>query len=348
MKKMKKIAIWDSAVETPEEIIIAANMIPFRLFGDPTMDIDKANEHIPPNHCVWAKNILNQALNELNSDIEGLICTHGCDCSNREFDVWFECIDLPFLFFLNAPMKRNQTALKFFINDMKELIYQLEKQFKVKITSEKIVDAIKKMNKLRTLLRKLSDYRAKMILKGSDFHLLIKSVQQMDKNLALEMLESKLKNIQATKTHPYNESKKILLTGSVIDDTEFIKFLENLGFHIIIDDLGIGTKYFWNNVNESEEPLKALAEYHLNKPIYSTKFPSYTRFEVLKDLANKFNIDGVINIAQKFCEPVLYDHPYFSKKFKELGIPYLFVEIDYNRESYKQLTTRFEAFKEIL
>jgi len=115
-----------------------------------------------------------------------------------------------------------------------------------------------------------------------------------------------------------------------------------------IRDSCIGTKYFWENVDETEEPIKALAKYHLNKPIYSTKFPSYKRFEIVKDLAKQFNVDGVINIAQKFCEPILYDHPYFSKKFKELGIPYIFVEMEYNRESYKQLTTRFEAFKEII
>ena len=73
------------------------------------------------------------------------------------------------------------------------------------------------------------------------------------------------------------------MTGSVIDDTEFIKFLEEVGFQIIIDDICIGTKYFWNNVDEDGDPIKALAEYHLNKPIYSTKFPSYERFNILKN-----------------------------------------------------------------
>ncbi len=323
-------------------------MVPVRLFGDPTIGVDKANEHIPPNHCIWAKNILEQAIKGFKDEIKGVITTHGCDCTNREFDIWLECIDLEFLFFLNAPLKRNEAALKFFIADMKELIYQLEEAFNVDITSEKISEAIKKMNQIREVLREISEYRIKMILNGSEFHSLVKRVQQMDKNEALEMLLSRLEALKTQKPHLDKNLKKILLTGSVIDDTEFIKFLESLGFHIVIDDLCIGTKYFWKNVNETEEPLKALAEYHLNKPIYSTKFPSYKRFENIKDLAKKYNVDGVINIAQKFCEPVLYDHPYFSKKFKELEIPYLFVEIEYNRESYKQLITRFEAFKEII
>jgi len=345
---MVKIAYFDACVETPEEIILAADMVPIRLFGNPTIGIDKANEHVPPNHCIWAKNILEQAIEGFDDDIKGVITTHGCDCTNREFDIWLECVDLEFLYFLNAPLKRNEAALLFFIEDIKELIKQLEEKFDMSITSEKISKAIKKMNQVRSLLKEISNYRGNMILKGSEFHELVKQVQQMDKNKALEILKSKLEELKIKKPELDKKLKKVLLTGSVIDDTEFIRFLESLGFHIIIDDLCIGTKYFWNNVKENEEPLKSLAEYHLNKPIYSTKFPSYKRFDILKDLAQLFDVDGVINIAQKFCEPILYDHPYFNKKFKELGIPYFFIEIEYNRESYKQLTTRFEAFKEII
>ncbi|MFX1363291.1 MAG: 2-hydroxyacyl-CoA dehydratase subunit D [Promethearchaeota archaeon] len=345
---MVKIAYFDASTETPEEILVAADITPIRLFGNPLISIDKANEHVPPNHCVWARNILQQAIEGLNQDIKGIITTHGCDCTNREFDIWLESVNLDFFYFLNSPLKRNDTALRFFINDIRELMAQLEYKFNVKITSEKIKEAIKKMNHIRDLLREISIYREKMILHGSDFHSLVKRAQQMEKNKVIEMLQSELNELKTKKPYLDNKIKKILLTGSVIDDSEFIKFLEALKFHIITDDLCIGTKYFWNNVDESEDPIEALAKYYLNKPIYSTKFPSYERFKTLKRLAKKYNVDGILNIAQKFCEPVLYSHPYISKKFKELGIPYLFVEMEYNRESYKQLTTRFEAFAEMI
>ena len=345
---MVKIAYFDASIETPEEIILAANMIPVRLFGNPTIGIDKANEHVPPTHCVWARNILEQAINGLDADIKGVITTHGCDCTNREFDIWLEFVNLEFLFFLNAPLKRNETALNFYIQDIKELISQLEDKFNISITSEKISGAIKLLNKIRILLREISSFRAEMKMLGSEFHALVKKVQQSDKDKMVGILESKLEEIKVRKPFPKNNLKKVLLTGSVIDDTEFIKFLEEVGFQITIDDICLGTKYFWNEVDETGDPIKALAKYHLSKPIYSTKFPSYERFKTIKDLAENYKVDGIINVAQKFCEPVLYSHPYFNKKFKELGIPYLFVEMEYNRESYKQLTTRFEAFKEII
>ncbi|MFX0031091.1 MAG: 2-hydroxyacyl-CoA dehydratase subunit D [Candidatus Hodarchaeota archaeon] len=345
---MKKIGIFDSGVETPEEIIMAANFIPFRLFGDPSIEPDKANEHIPPTHCIWTRNLLERAINGLDDDIIGIIGTHGCDRTNREFDIWIECLNLDFMFFLNSPRKRDNLALKFFIDDMKELIVQLEEKFQIKISLDKIKDSIKLMNRIRVLLKNLSEFRKEMKLEGSEFHSLVKASQQEDKNIVINQLESKLEEFKRRESFENKKFKNILLTGSEIDDTEFIKYLEDLGFHIIIDDLGVGTKYFWNTVKENGNPVENLAEYHLTKPINSIKFPAYERFEVLKNLAIDYNVDGVINIAQKFCEPVLYDHPFLNKKFKELDIPYLFVEVTYNRESYKQLSTRFSAFAEII
>jgi len=345
---MKKIAIFDSGVETPEEIILAAGFTPYRLFGDPTIQIDKANEHIPPTHCLWTRNLLEQALRGLNENIEGLIAAHGCDRTNREFDIWHECLNLKFKYFLNTPLKRDEIALNFFMNDIKELIHQLENTFNLKITQDKIKEAILITNKIRRLLKEVSEYRKNNLLLSSEFHSIVKKALQLDKNEILNLLNSRLEKLKEADPLDLDRKKRVLLTGSDIDDTEFLIFLEDLGFHIVIDDLCVGTKYFWHEIDEQEEPIKALASYHIHKPIYPTKFPSYDRFDFLKMLTQTYDIDGVINVAQKFCEPVLYDHPYLNKKFKELAIPYLFVEATYNRESYKQLSTRFSAFAEMI
>jgi len=348
MKNMKKIGIFDSGVDTPEEIILAAGFTPFRLFGNPEIETSKANEHIPPTHCLWTRNLLEQAIRGLDDEIVGIITTHGCDRTNREFDIWKECVDVDFMYFLNSPRKLDSVALRFFINDLNELIAQLEEHFNIKITKELLQENIKKMNIVRKLLREISNYRKQMILSGSEFHGIVKKVQVSNKDEAIEILETKKEELSGRQPFSKKNFKNILLTGSDLDDTEFIRFIESLGFQVIIDDLGVGTKYFWDDIDETGDPIEAIAKYHINKPIHATKFPSYNRFEVLSRLAKEYKIDGVINIAQKFCEPVLYDHPYLKKKFKELEIPYLFVEVTYNRESYKQLSTRFSAFAEII
>ena len=345
---MAKLAYFDADVVTPEEIFMAAGFTPYRLLGNPSIEHDRVNEHVPPTHCVWAKNVLEQSLRGLDHEIKGVITSHGCDCTNREFDIWVGSVDCDFLFYLNVPLKRDIIAQNFFINDLKELISQIENKFQIKIQSERIKEAIKTTNQIRKLLKEISEYRSKMILKGSEFHELVKLSQTDDKKKVLKLLKEKL--IELKNKTPFTEKKmkRILLTGSVIDDTDFLKFLEDKGFQVVADDICIGSRYFWNTIKEDKNPLEAIAEYHLNKPAYSTKMPSYNRFEFLKFLTEKYEVDGIINIAMKFCEPMLYDHPYMNKKFKELEIPYLFIEMLYNREQYKQLSTRFEAFAEMI
>ena len=51
--------------------MIAANLIPYRIFGDPTIDLMDADKFIPPNHCFWARNCLQRGLNGLDKDIKG-------------------------------------------------------------------------------------------------------------------------------------------------------------------------------------------------------------------------------------------------------------------------------------
>ncbi|TXT63954.1 MAG: putative 2-hydroxyglutaryl-CoA dehydratase D-component [Promethearchaeota archaeon] len=347
-KKVKKLAIIDACVDTPEEIILAADLVPHRLFGDPSLPHSAADEHVPPTHCVWTRNILEQGLRGLPGDIAGLLSIHGCDCTNRQFDIWLDSVKADFMYFLNSPLKRNNTALKFFSEDLKEFALQLEEYFKVEITDEKLHESIVLMNKIRETLKTISEFRNKMILKYSELHELLKLVLTSDKSQALKICEDKLEELKTRDSFSESHLKRILLTGSVLDDTSFIKQLENTGFHIVIDDLCLGTHYFWNTIEESGDPIKAIAQYHLEKPIYSTKVPSHARYEYMKTLIDAYSVEGVVNIAQKFCESVLYDHPFLKTKFKELNIPYLFVEKEYNREAYKQLSTRFDAFAEII
>jgi len=345
---LKKIAIIDACVDTPEEIILAADLEAYRLFGDPSIAPTTADEHVPASHCVWTRNILEQGLRGLPDDVIGLVSTHGCDCTNRQFDIWLDTVDLNFMYFLNSPLKRDQTAKDFFIQDMKELITQLEDHFNIEITDQKLREQIVLMNKIRRKLKELSEYRNKMTLKFSELHQLTKSTLTTDKTHALDMINEKLEEIKTRESFSDENLKRVLLTGSVIDDNSFVKNIENAGFHIVIDDMCIGTHYYWHTMDESGDPLEAIAKYHFEKPIYSTKVPSHQRYKFIESLIDKYHVDGVINIAQKFCESILYDHPFLSDKFRQNNMPYLFVEKEYNREAYKQLSTRFDAFAEII
>ena len=345
-----KIGYVDPSYNTPEELIIAAGFIPYRIFGDPTLDLVDADKYVPPNHCFWARNCLQRGINGLDNEIKGIIITHACDCSNREYDIWYHHVPYDFYYYLNAPLKRGEISLKFFINDLKELRSRLEERFGVEITDEKISEAIKLTNEIRKGLKSISEYRNKGVLLGSEFHAIVKNVQTSEKRDILTNIKDKLNKLENNESLPHIDigKKKVLLTGSVLDDTDLLIYLENLGFQIVIDDLCLGTRYFHNLIEETGNPIRDIATYHLKKPIYSTEYPSLGRFDFLKELAKRYQVQGVIYIVQKFCEPLLYDYPFIRDSFKEIGMPFIFLEKEYKRESYKNMTTRLEAFQEIL
>ena len=73
------------------------------------------------------------------------------------------------------------------------------------------------------------------------------------------------------------------------------------------------------------------------------------RIELLDELIDEFQIDGVIDIALTACHTFTVESARI-KEFvtKEKGISFLSLETDYSQSDSEQLKTRFEAFIEML
>ena len=72
------------------------------------------------------------------------------------------------------------------------------------------------------------------------------------------------------------------------------------------------------------------------------------RFEYLKELVESSGAAGVIYSTVKFCDSHLYDLPLLDKDLRQAGIPFLWLENDYEWTGLGQLRTRVEAFLEML
>ena len=73
------------------------------------------------------------------------------------------------------------------------------------------------------------------------------------------------------------------------------------------------------------------------------------RIELLDELIDEFQIDGVIDISLTACHTFTVESARI-KEFvtKEKGISFLALETDYSQSDSEQLKTRFEAFIEML
>jgi benzoyl-CoA reductase subunit C len=170
--------------------------------------------------------------------------------------------------------------------------------------------------------------------------------QTLPVEMFLPELRKHVKTMKEKKRGVRRKLNKILISGSVISDTSLMAFIEEVGGDIVADDACIGLRTLLDVIPEGE-PLQSLAGYYLTRPPCASRsdFPSRkARFlETLSD----FDIDAVIFIHQKFCDPHLSDHPFLKKILDEAGIPHMQFELEGDGFT-GQIRTRIESFFEML
>ena len=72
------------------------------------------------------------------------------------------------------------------------------------------------------------------------------------------------------------------------------------------------------------------------------------RHELLSANARRFGARGVVIMPLMFCDPFLYDLPALESHLDAAGIPSLVLQSDYQDDNIGQLTTRVEAFLEMI
>jgi benzoyl-CoA reductase subunit C len=141
---------------------------------------------------------------------------------------------------------------------------------------------------------------------------------------------------------------RLLVSGSVMDNTELLKIVEALGGSVVADDWCTGSRYFWNLVGSNSDPLRAIAERYLNKIPSSFMLDQREKFRHTLEMARRFDVEAAIIFVLKFCDTHMFDAPQLMEELKTLGLPVLYLEWEHSLSGLAQLKTRIEAFIEMV
>lgn len=98
-----------------------------------------------------------------------------------------------------------------------------------------------------------------------------------------------------------------------------------------------------------EDPFEALTANYFAMPPCTTKgSPLDERVNDLLKKIEESRAKGVIFYMVKFCEPELFDVPQMVAAVKAAGVATLIIDVDLNQGLSGQLTTRVEAFVEMI
>ena len=348
-KRQNKPVLGYSCSYTPEEIMYAGKILPIRVLG--SLEPSRlADVYLPVNVCSFAKSCLNMALKGEYSPLDGYVLSNCCDNQNKIYDLWRHCTTIKKTYFINTPHSTTENALKFFSEELERFKEWLTNNFDAEISEENLKNAIKIFNENRKLLKQVYELRRQNppLVSGSEALEIVLSSMMIPKEEHNKLLHALLDEIEKRKDFP-KSGVRLLVSGSVMDNSELLRLIESVGGCVVADDLCTGSRYFWNLVKENGEPMRAIAERYLRKIPCPFMHSSEERFKHAREMAKVYNVKGAIIFTFKFCDVHGFDAPLLAEELREKeGIPVLCLEWEHSLSGIAQLKTRIEAFIEML
>jgi benzoyl-CoA reductase/2-hydroxyglutaryl-CoA dehydratase subunit BcrC/BadD/HgdB len=335
----------------PEEIIHAGGMLPFEVTGNnEPVQMQGAEAHMYSNSCSKIRTCWQLQLDGKYTFLDGYVSSHMCDQDMRLFEVWSYYKKLPYMDAIYAPRKRDEEAVKLYRTDLEDFRSRLSQCLICRIPDQHIANSIKVYNRGRELMKQLYELRKRdrPPVTGAEALEVSKAAVRLPREQFNELMEQLLDEIQRT-GREIKKAMRLLLIGSDLHNTNQIANLETLDVVVVADEMDIGIRRAWGQVDTKLPPIEALARHYvLGRPVDKHNWNSDGRLEFIGELAEQYKVDGIISEIVRFCTYNGWDKFDLKKQMDKRGIPILELDLEYGHPAGAQVKIRAEAFMEML
>ena len=340
----------------PEELVYAAGAVPVGLIrgGDPEPVAESA-AYVPRFIDTFCRSQIGYRMmgGDPLYEIIDLLVVPVTDHNIKTIADCFNFFTNTNVFRFGVPHQKDEYAFEYYLAGLHALKNKLEEFTGNKIEDRKLREAIDLSNRMRELLKEISLLRLseRPPITGLEFAKLNHASFIADRAVFIDALKSIHRELKQ-KPPSGPKGPRILLTGSTLamGDYKVLEIAENAGANIVIEEFAEGLRHFWENVHVNGDLMQALADRYFRRRVPPAWFrPSRERLDYLIKLARDFNIDGIIWYQLMYRSSYDVQAFYFEKLLKkELDIPMLKVESDYDVSERGPLRTRVETFLEII
>ena len=340
----------------PEELVYAAGAVPVGLIrgGDPEPVAESA-AYVPRFIDTFCRSQIGYRMmgGDPLYEIIDLLVVPVTDHNIKTIADCFNFFTNTNVFRFGVPHQKDEYAFEYYLAGLHALKNKLEEFTGNKIEDRKLREAIDLSNRMRELLKEISLLRLseRPPITGLEFAKLNHASFIADRAVFIDALNSIHRELKQ-KPPSGPKGPRILLTGSTLamGDYKVLEIAENTGANIVIEEFAEGLRHFWENVHVNGDLMQALADRYFRRRVPPAWFrPSRERLDYLIKLARDFNIDGIIWYQLMYRSSYDIQAFYFEKLLKkELDIPMLKVESDYDVSERGPLRTRVETFVEII
>ena len=339
---------------TPHEILAAAGFTAVSLCGMSPETIPDAEAHLPKNLCPLIKSSYGFAVSDkcpytYFSDL--IVGETTCDGKKKMYELLGR---IKPTYILHLPQGHDSDPLTTWTAELRRFIKYLEENFGVTITDEMLRQAARERNlerqtnlRLMAMQRQdpppMSGLQMYKTLEGAGF--------TFTHEERIAKVEDLIRTIEETADPEANRGcKRIMVTGCPIGGVlqKTVGAIEANGGVVVCHENCSGIKAAFQMVDtEAEDIVKAIAERYL-KIGCSVLTPNSERMKLIPELVREFKIDGIVEVDLQTCTPYCVETFQIKELAEKLGVPYMSVETDYSQSDSGQLSTRIEAFMEML
>jgi benzoyl-CoA reductase subunit C len=342
----------------PLEIITAAGLVPFRIKGDSGVPIDAADALMENIVCSKVRSCFDLSLKGQYEFLDGLVIPHACDSIARTYAIWSHTLGLPYSFFLDLPHGTDSSSLTFFKSVLNTFRESLGRFAGRQISDESLVLATLRYNQNRTAIRDLYELRRldPPMITGTEVITTLVAGASLPIEESTALVQSVIAEARRRIPSSVGQRPRVRVIGAEVD-ASFIRLVEEAGASVVADDLCPGGRENLPRADVTADPLDGIAVRYLRK-IGCPRTCSEVRGDYAESLEQRYGdiarritdhkIAGVILYFYRYCDPFGFEAPVMKGYLEALEIPVLYIEDEYSLSASSRLTTRIQAFLEVI
>ena len=361
-KKDGKICVAYVCENTPEPLMNLGNTFGIRLHAPNTGSMDIATYYMTSFLCETSRALLERAIEGGFNFADCVIAPDGCTMINRCVEN-MELLktmgagnDKFFHEFMEIPLKADDNGVELLVLQCKNhILTPLSEKYGIDISDAAIRKSVETHNRVCRVITEIGNFRKeeKPRITGYEFHILTLATYVMPQYLIIDKLEETLEELKTREPEDKPYRARIMIVGSEVDDSGFIKLIEETGAYVCADRFCFGSLpgRMEIELNDEEDALTQVCRHY----VYNGHCPRmfnmekvYGRKAYVNDLAKEYGADGIIYEQIKFCDPWAYERLLGSTMLRDdYNYPVLSVDRPYNiSASVGQMRTRVQAFVE--
>jgi benzoyl-CoA reductase/2-hydroxyglutaryl-CoA dehydratase subunit BcrC/BadD/HgdB len=271
-----------------------------------------------------------------------------CDAKKKMYELLNQYIPT---YVIDLPQKpESPTAIAYYAEQLEQLKDAMERLTGTTATDDNLRTEIRSANETRSLLHRLYELRRRdpPPVRGLDVLTVLQKQFFLSPDTLRDMLRQLCDEAERMPTDGAHKPR-IMISGCPMagGNIKVPKIIEDRGGAIVVEESCTGTRAFWNLVDENKDPIEAIAERYIQIPC-SCMTPNERRTEHIRELVERFNVDGVVYYTLQSCHGYNIERFRVQQALKKTRTPMLAIETDYSDSDVEQIATRVDAFMEMI